>query len=146
MLTTLAAALSLACTPTVDVPFLPQTDALSGGAAVAIVFRHWGDAHADVQQFATLVDRRAGGIADHVLVDAVEQRGWRALRLNGSVDELRARLRDGQPVIVLVADRRDTYHYLVVTGASTDRIVVHDPSWGPSRSIAEQEFVRLGKQ
>ena len=145
MLTTLAAALSLASSLTLDVPFLPQTDALCGGAAVAMVFRYWGDAHADVQQFATLVDRRAGGIADHVLVDAVEQRGWRALRLNGSVDELRARLRDGQPVIVLVADRGDAYHYLVVTGASTDRIVVHDPSWGPSRSIDAAEFVRLWK-
>jgi len=145
VLTTLAAALSLASSLTLDVPFLPQTDALCGGAAVAMVFRYWGDAHADVQQFATLVDRGAGGIADNVLVDAIEQRGWRTLRLNGSVDELRARLGDGQPVIVLVADRTDTYHYLVVTGAGTDRIVVHDPSWGPSRSIDEHEFVRIWK-
>ena len=139
----LVAALSLASSLTLDVPFLPQTDTLCGGAAMAMVFRYWGDARADVQQFATLVDQRAGGIADEVLVDAVKQRGWRAVRLAGSVDELRARLRDGQPVIVLVADRRDTYHYLVVIGAIADRIVVHDPSWGPSRSIDEQEFLRL---
>src|SRR6267143_506898 len=107
MITTLVAELSLASLA-IDVPYLPQTDALCGGAAAAMVFRYWGDAHADVQEFAPLVDRGAGGIADNVLVDAIEQRGWRTLRLNGSVDELRARLGDGQPVIVLVADRTDT--------------------------------------
>jgi hypothetical protein len=140
-----AAALLLTSSLTLDVPFLPQTDALCGGAAAAMVFRYWGDAHADVQQFAALVDRRAGGIADDVLVRAIAQRGWRALRITGSVDALRARVHDGQPVIVLVADRRDTYHYLVVTGVTDDQIVVHDPSWGPSRSIERNEFVRLWK-
>ena len=60
MLTTLAAALSLAASLAIDVPYLPQTDALCGGAAAAMVFRYWGDAHADAQEFAALVDRRAG--------------------------------------------------------------------------------------
>src|SRR5262245_22562774 len=143
MLVAFVAALSLASSPTLDVPFLPQTDALCGGAAAAMVFRYWGDAHADVQQFAPLVDRRAGGIADTVLVTAIEERGWRAVRITGTIDELQSRLRDGQPVIVLLADRRDTYHYLVVTGATADRIVVHDPSWGPSRSMDQREFVKL---
>src|SRR5205814_10116827 len=32
------------------VPFLAQTDALCGGAAIAMVFRYWGDAHADPLQ------------------------------------------------------------------------------------------------
>jgi predicted double-glycine peptidase len=154
MLAPLAAALSLASLLaglpglpglTLDVPFLPQTDALCGGAAAAMVFRYWGDAHADVQQFARLVDRRAGGIADDVLVDAVRKRGWQALRVNGSIDELRTRLENRQPVIVLIADRRATYHYVVVTGVESDRVVVHDPSWGPSRSLDEREFVRVWK-
>jgi hypothetical protein len=43
---------------TLNVPFLPQTPALCGGAAVAMVFRYYGDRHADVQQFEPLVDRR----------------------------------------------------------------------------------------
>jgi predicted double-glycine peptidase len=147
LLTILAAALSLASwlPVTLDVPFVPQTDALCGGAAAAMVFRYWGDAHADVQQFAALVDRRAGGIADGVLVDAIKARGWRALRIAGSIDELNARLQNRQPVIVLIADRRDTYHYVVVTGASGDRIIVHDPSWGPSRSIGVHQFERVWK-
>src|SRR5205809_210291 len=145
MLTTLVAVLSLASSLTLDVPFLPQTDALCGGAAAAMVFRYWGDAHADMEEFAALVDHRGRGIADDVLIDAVERRGWRALRVNGSIEELEARLRDRQPVIVLIAERRDTYHYVVVTGMSAHRIVVHDPSCGPARAFDELDFLRVWK-
>ena len=144
MFTTLAAALSLASSLAIDVPYLPQTDALCGGAAAAMVFRYWGDAHADVQEFAPLVDRRAGGIANDVLTDAVRTRGWRAGRIDGSLDALAARVHDGQPVIVLLPDRGDRYryHYVVVTGVSADAIVVHDPAWGPSRTIRAPDFER----
>src|SRR5436309_5611973 len=114
MIATLVAALSLASSA-IDVPYLPQTDAMCGGAAVAMVFRYWGDAHADPQEFASLVDRRAGGIADTVLVDAVRRRGWAAQRIDGPRDALTASLAAGRPVIVLLGDRRDRYHYVVVT-------------------------------
>jgi len=143
MILTLAAALSLAASLAIDVPYLPQTDALCGGAAAAMVFRYWGDAHADAQEFATLVDRRAGGIADDVLVAAVRKRGWGAVTLEGGLEGLRARLADRQPVIVLLADRGARYHYVVVTGAGADDIRIHDPSWGPSRTIGHAEFERL---
>src|SRR5947209_11854953 len=96
------AALSLA----LGVPYLPQTDALCGGAAAAMVFRYWGDAHADVAQFASLVERRTGGaagIADGVLVDAVRGKGWQTERAGDSIDGLRARIDARQPVIVLLA-------------------------------------------
>jgi predicted double-glycine peptidase len=142
MLTTLTAALSLAASLAIDVPYLPQTDALCGGAAAAMVFRYWGDTHADVQQFAPLVDRRAGGIASDVLTDAIRSRGWRTAHVDGSLEALEARVREGQPVIVLLPDRGKLYHYVVVTGVSDDAIVVHDPAWGPSRSIRAPEFAR----
>ena len=142
MLTTLTAALSLAASLAIDVPYLPQTDALCGGAAAAMVFRYWGDTHADVQQFAPLVDRRAGGIANDVLTDAIRSRGWRTAHVDGSLEALEARVRDGQPVIVLLPNRGNLYHYVVVTAVREDAIVVHDPAWGPSRSIRTSEFER----
>jgi len=74
MIATLVAALSLASSLALDVPYLPQTDALCGGAAAAMVFRYWGDAHADVQEFASLVDRRAGGIAKAIVAETGGQR------------------------------------------------------------------------
>src|SRR5476649_933848 len=145
MFTTLAAVLSLAASVAIDVPYLPQTEALCGGAAVAMVFRYWGDAHADVQEFAGLVDRRAGGIANGALTRAVEARGWRTGRIDGSLDALTARVRDGQPVIVLLPDRGNRYHYVVVTGVTADAAVVHDPAWGPSRAIPAPAFEHAWK-
>jgi predicted double-glycine peptidase len=137
------AAQALTASRTIDVPFVPQTDLLCGGAAAAMVFRYWGDTHANGQQFASLVDRRAGGIASGALVDAVRARGWRTEQFAGSIDELRRRLAAGEPVIVLVADRPHRYHYLVVVGVTGSAVVVHDPSWGPSRAIAHDAFVRV---
>src|ERR1700693_6339196 len=105
MLTSLVVALSLA------VPYLPQTDALCGGAAAAMVFRYWGDAHADIEQFAPLVDKRAGGIADDVLVRAIEERRWRADIVPGSIDQLNEQIQRNHPVVILVADRGLLNHY-----------------------------------
>src|SRR5215217_6801142 len=139
---TVRAAGTPAAAPAMEVPFLPQTDALCGGAAAAMVFRYWGDAHADVQEFAELVDRRAGGIVNTALVDAVAARGWRAGSVAGSLDALRATIREGRPVIVLIPERGNRYHYVVVTGASDGVIVLHDPSWGPSRPMPAADFER----
>ena len=139
MLATLVVALSL------EVPFLPQTEALCGGAAVSMVFRYWGDRHAGAEQFAELVDRRAGGIADDILIDAVTERGWPALRLAGSLDTLQEQLEARRPPIILVADGRTRYHYVVVTGMDDGNVVVHDPAWGPSRRIPKAELLRTWK-
>lgn len=151
MLAALAAALSLASSLTIEVPYLPQTDALCGGAAAAMVFRYWGDAHADPQQFAPLIERRgnAVGIADDVLVRAIGARGWRTEQLPrsapaaGALDPLQSHLAARQPVIVLLADRGDQYHYVVVVGVTEEEVLVHDPSWGPSRAIKRQRFTDL---
>src|SRR5207248_1019201 len=143
MLASIAVALALASPLMLDVPYLPQSDALCGGAAAAMVFRYWGDTHASVQEFAALVDRRGGGIADDVLASDIRQRGWNAERFEGSIALLRDRLERREPVVVLLADRGTRYHYVVVVGLTDDGVIVHDPSWGPSRTIREAEFVRL---
>jgi len=126
---------------TLDVPYLPQSDALCGGAAAAMVFRYWGDAHAAVQEFEPLVDRRAGGIADTALVSAIERRGWTVDRFVGSIAQLDTHLADREPIIVLLAERGSRFHYVVVVGHRPDVVIVHDPSVGPSREISERQFV-----
>src|SRR4030095_12585579 len=142
MLTSLAVALSSLSSLLLPVPYLPQTDALCGGAAAAMVFRYWGDTHADIEQFAPLVDRRAGGIADDVLVRAIEERGWQPRRFSGTVQSLTEQVEHGRPVIILLADRGPVNHYLVVTGVEADAVVVHDPSWGPARRMAFADLMR----
>jgi hypothetical protein len=143
MIVTLAAVLSLASSMAMDVPYLAQTDALCGGAAAAMVFRYWGDVHADPQEFAPIVDRRAGGIAAGAFVDAVRRRGWRTVELAGGSADLQARLDARQPVVVLIADRGPRYHYVVAVGKTADAVVIHDPAWGPSRAIKDVEFDRI---
>ena len=105
MLTTLAAALSLASSLAIDVPYLPQTDALCGGAAAAMVFRAGATRtpmRGGVSRRSSIVAR--GGIANDALTDAVRTRGWRAGRIDGSLDALAAHVHDGQLVIVLLPD------------------------------------------
>src|SRR5580765_223779 len=104
LLTLVAAVWSIVPVAPLRVPYVPQTDALCGGAAAAMVFRYWGDAHADVEQFGALVERRAGGaagIAADVLTRAIVSRGWRTDRAPSSLDELREHLESRQPIIVL---------------------------------------------
>src|SRR5437868_4702356 len=93
----MVAALSLAVSLAAGVPYLPQTEALCGGAAAAMVMRYWGDVHADPQTFGVLVDRRAGGIADRALIEAVRNRGWQAIQLADGFHELQERVAAGQP-------------------------------------------------
>lgn len=126
-----------------DVPYLPQTEALCGGAAAAMLFRYWGDAHASVRQFEPLVDHAAGGIADTVLIDALRERGWSVARLAGSVAALRTELDAKRPPMLLIEDRPQRYHYVVAVGVDDGGVFVHDPTWGPARHLAWREFERL---
>jgi hypothetical protein len=75
MFIALAAVLSLAASLAIDVPYLPQTDALCGGAAAAMVLRYWGDAR----------DRSARGRHRQRRVDVCGQRsgmaGWTRRRV-----------------------------------------------------------------
>jgi hypothetical protein len=127
---------------TLAVPFLPQTEALCGGAAAAMVFRFWGDRHADVQQFQSLVDTRAGGIAESTLIDAIRVRGWNTQRLDGSIAIIREQLDAGHPLILLIEDRPLRYHYVVAVGRDDEHVFVHDPTWGPARQLVVSELIR----
>lgn len=143
MLTSLAVALSSVSSLLLAVPYLPQADALCGGAAAAMVFRYWGDVHADIEQFIPLVDKEAGGIANDVLVKAVEERGWQAAVAPGSIDRLNQQIQSRHPVVILVADRGPLNHYLVVTGIEPGAVIVHDPAWGPSRRLLFADLMRM---
>src|SRR5262249_10603322 len=110
-----------------------------------MVFRFWGDRHADVQQFQSLVDARAGGIADGTLIEAIRARGWTTQRLDGSVATIREQLDAGHPLILLIEDRPLRYHYVVAVGRDDEHVFVHDPTWGPARRLVVSELVRRWK-
>jgi hypothetical protein len=140
----IAAALSLALSAmTLDVPYVPQTRWLCGGASAVMVFRFWGDRHAGTKAFEPLVNRRAGGIVTDRLVETVRQLDWTATPFVGSLELLRHQLIAGHPIVLLLRDRPGLFHYVVAIGADAGGIWIHDPEWGPSRRLTNKALERV---
>ena len=133
---------AMPATRLLDVPFVPQSEALCGGAAVSMVMRYWVAAPVYAEDFSTLVDARAGGIAVGALARAVEERGWRAHRLAGTADAAETHIRDGRPLIALIEDRPGRLHYVVVVAWTSSRVVFHDPAVNPFRTLDAAAFDR----
>ena len=124
-----------------DVPFVAQTEALCGGAAAAMLARYWGVHGIFAEDFADLVDPQAHGIRTEALTAALLRRGWNVVAFRGSTPRIQRHLAHGQPVMVLVEDAPDRYHYLVVVGWVGTQVIVHDPARAPFRSIDVTTFV-----
>ena len=126
------------------VAYLPQTEALCGGAAAAMVMRYWGDASIRPEDFTPLVDRAQEGIVTTVLVEDLRRRGWQAFPLRGGDDfaVVVEHLARGRPVIALIEDRPSRYHYVVVTAVDASRVTFHDPAIAPSQEMTRAEFSR----
>lgn len=122
------------------VPYLPQSEALCGGAAVAMVMRFFGETGIYAGTFAGLVDREAGGIRGQDLIDALRARGWQAQSFSGDAALVRSHLDAGRPVIALIQDRPGRFHYVVLVGWEGGRVIVHDPARAPFRLLDERAF------
>jgi tetratricopeptide (TPR) repeat protein len=129
-------------TPVLDVPFVPQTPALCGGAAVAMVLRYYGERGVYAEDFAPLVVATGEGIRTDDLAAAVRQRGWMARPFAGTAELVQRELADGQPVIALIEVRPGRYHYVVLIAWRAGDVVLHDPARGPLRRLDEDRFVR----
>lgn len=129
-----------------DVPYLPQSEDLCGGAAIAMVLRYWGDRSVHAEDFAPLIDRSAAGIRTDVLTAAVSRRGWNALPHSAgggaSNQWIRDQVDQGRPVVALIQVAPDRYHYIVIVGWTGDRVVAHDPADAPFTILAVAEFER----
>jgi hypothetical protein len=129
-----------------DVPYLPQSESLCGGAAAAMVMRYWGATDVYADTFATLVDPAAGGIRAEALLHALHERGWGGESFRGDAAALQEALRARRPAIVLIEDRPGRFHYVVVVGWSSGRVIVHDPARAPFRVLNESAFTDAWKQ
>jgi hypothetical protein len=128
--------------PDLDVPFVPQSPALCGGAAVAMVLRYWGQRGIFADEFAPLVIPSREGILTGDLLAAVRERGWRAEAFTGTAASARAHLSRGWPLIALIEVRPDRYHYVVIVGWTDDVVRMHDPARGPDRTQRADRFER----
>ncbi len=123
-----------------DVPYVPQSGALCGGAALAMVLRFWGRTGVMAEDFAALAEPGQAGIQAGALVEAVEADGWTALSLAGTAAVVEDHLAQGRPVIALLRAGADSYHYVVLVAWANGWVIVHDPNVGPFRAVREAEF------
>ncbi len=123
-----------------DVPFVPQSGELCGGAALAMVLRYWGMPGVLAEDFTALLEPGLAGIRTGALVNAVESYGWTALPLPGTAAEARNHLAQGRPVIALIRAGSGSNHYVVVLARANGWVVLHDPNVGPFRAVRESVF------
>ncbi len=126
--------------PLLDVPFVPQSGQLCGGAALAMVLRYWGETGVMAEDFAQLVKAGGVGIRTSALVSAVEDRGWTALRLPGTPAAVASHLARGRPIIALTQVGADRYHYVVLVAWTGSSVILHDPQVGPFRTLGGETF------
>ena len=127
--------------PVLDVPYLPQSELLCGGAALAMVERWWGRRGVYAEDFVSLVRPEMQGILTTDLAAAARARGWETLTFDGTPEEVRRFLAQGVPVVALIQVAPKRYHYVVLLGWAGGRVIFHDPARAPSRSIDEAQFL-----
>ncbi|HSW30230.1 MAG TPA: C39 family peptidase [Longimicrobiales bacterium] len=124
-----------------DVPYLPQSSLLCGGAAIAMVERWWGRRGVYAEDFADLVRPASGGILTTDLAPATRARGWDTQVLRGTPELARRSLADGVPVVALIQVAPERYHYVVVLGWGDGYVVFHDPATAPFKASDEDDFL-----
>ena len=148
ILASAAPALAQSSRVVLDVPYLTQRDDLSGGAAVAMVFRYWGNNDLVAGDFRSLVDAREKGIPAGALVKAVSARGWRATLLSATpesaltVDAIAKEVKLGRPPIVLVEVAPNVHHYVVVIAVTDRDVVLLDPASRPFETMTRRTFAK----
>jgi hypothetical protein len=128
-------------TAALDVPYLPQSVLLCGGAALAMVERWWGRRGVYAEDFAGLVRPAQGGILTTDLAASARSRGWDTRVWHGEPERIRQALRDSVPVVALIQVGRDRYHYVVVLSWDEGRVIFHDPARAPFTTLDEAGFL-----
>jgi Papain-like cysteine protease AvrRpt2 len=123
-----------------DVPYVAQSEALCGGAAAAMVLRYWGERGVDAETFSPLLNSEHDGIETHVLVNALVERGWRALAYTGTIASVSHHVGRQRPVIVLLRIAPGRFHYVVVVQINALDVVYHDPAGRPSQTMSLAGF------
>lgn len=124
------------------VPYVPQTEALCGGAVIAMIMRYWGARDVHAEDFAAYVDSSGAGIASDALIQAVRQPGWTAIAFKGDPADLERHLSLGRPIVTLIEVAPNRYHYVAVVARANDQVVYHDPAVGPNRLVSADRFDR----
>ena len=101
-----------------------QTDGKCAAYASAYLMRNFGE-DADGEELFPELKRPFGFVSANSIADVFEQHGYQAKARHGSVDTLKQRLTEGNPIIVFIRIPGDT-HYAVVVGYDEQYIYLAD--------------------
>ncbi|HAM53638.1 MAG TPA: hypothetical protein DCP92_24200 [Nitrospiraceae bacterium] len=109
-------------------PFYPQEDYQCGPASLASVLNYWGSAVSPTDIAKHIYSRSARGTLNVDMVLYAEARGLEAFSYSGGLDDVRAKIEAGYPLIVLVDEGFSFYqvnHFMVLAGYSDDGVIVN---------------------
>lgn len=109
------------------VPFFPQSELMCGPAALASVLNFYGDAVALEEVSRAVYHSKLKGSLTIDLLLYAKERGFEARFYTGGLEDLKARLREKNPLILFLNLGYDFYpvgHYVVAVGYNEDMGVV----------------------
>jgi ABC-type bacteriocin/lantibiotic exporter with double-glycine peptidase domain len=111
-----------------DVPFYPQEAYQCGPAALAGVLNYWGFAVTPQEIAEEIFSKSARGTLNIDMVLYAQKNGLRATSYKGTIEDIKEKIHDGYPMIVLVDLGFSFYqanHFIVIIGFSQDGVVVN---------------------
>ncbi len=125
--------------PWLDVPFVHQTGAGCGAAAIAMVIQYWArqqpalaSAAADTERINGYLPANGKGIRGSALKAYLEARGFDVFVFRGERSDLEEQFTKGRPLVVCLAPKgpRAPFHYAVVAGIDRTAVWLNDPARG----------------
>lgn len=117
-----------------------QTDGKCAAYAAAYLIRHFGE-EADGEELFSELKRPFGFASANSIADILRRRGHRAKACHGSIDTLKQRLTEGNPIIVFIRISGDT-HYAVVVGYDEQYVYLAD-SLAENANASEEQYNRV---
>ncbi len=131
-----------------DVPFYPYEGGLCGASALASVLSYWGQVTTIEDVAAEVYNPRLKGTLSIDLLLYAERHGLEARLYRGGLRDLKERLDEGIPLIVMVdygIAGLQKNHFLVVTGYSEEGVLVHTDT-RRNHFIPYERFLRIWRR
>jgi hypothetical protein len=130
------------------VPFVRQASNFCGPASLSSVMAYWKVPEDQDAIARTVYCQGLKGSLVTDLENYARLKGFKTKLAQGGIEDLKAFIDEGKPVIVLVDMGfwvLSKPHYLVVTGYTEDGIIAHT-GYEPSRHVGSEEFSKIWKK
>ena len=121
-----------------------------GGYSSAYVLRYLGEDIKGKDAYDNLGRKLSNGyVLPQALTDLFSSYGYHSRLYRGDLEQLKMRLSQGNPIIILIGDKFNWQHYVTVVGYDKDSIYFYDSnkdtdnSKGYNRIMSSTEFIDL---